>query len=168
MCKPAWECGQQELDGGWDVELAIGCCSSLLPAAASATSASQMTSGPTPVAVLCPSLFAHTGTRGTPWRLEVDKNSGVVTTTAFSNFSKGLLPPGSAAALRASNGAVYAPLSTVAGGSGAAVAAPPAAGGVQLQAVDYSSQALSGEDAQVYRFPAGCGVRQLQQVQLGG
>ncbi len=69
-----------------------------------------------------------------------------MTASAFSNFSKALLPPGSAAALRASNGAVYAPLSTVAGGSGGvAVAAPPAAGGVQLQVVDYSRQPLSGE-----------------------
>ncbi|PRW57887.1 water chloroplastic isoform A [Chlorella sorokiniana] len=84
------------------------------------------------------------GTRGTPWRLEVDKRSAAVTTVAFSNFSKGLLPPGSAAALRSTNGAVYAPLSTVGGSNGgAAVAPPPAAGGVQLQGVDYSSQALS-------------------------
>lgn len=100
---------------------------------------------PTPPAC-CPTA-PHPGTRGTPWRLEVDKRSAAVTSSAFANFSKALLPPGSSAALRATNGAVYAPLSTVAGGSGggAALAAPPATGGVQLQVVDYSRQPLSGE-----------------------
>lgn len=83
------------------------------------------------------------GTRGSPWRLEVNKASSAVATTAFANFSSAYLAPGAAEELRAGNGAVYAPLSSTDGG-GAAVAPAPSAAATKLQVVDYSRQPMSG------------------------
>lgn len=89
------------------------------------------------------------GTRGSPWRLEAHKETSVVTTTAFANFSKALLERGSDAVVKGGNGAVYAPPSTVGAvepGSGAGtavVSAPLPAVGVHPQVVDYSAQTMS-------------------------
>lgn len=90
-----------------------------------------------------PSPPLPAGTRGTPWRLEADKSSSGVTVAAFGNFSRALLPPGTAE-LRATNGAQYAPPSSVGGGDTAVAEAAPPATGVQLKAVDYSQQPMSG------------------------
>ena len=59
------------------------------------------------------------------------------------HFSRALLPPGTAE-LRATNGAQYAPPSSVGGGDTAVAEAAPPATGVQLKAVDYSQQPMSG------------------------
>ncbi|PSC69113.1 water chloroplastic [Micractinium conductrix] len=83
------------------------------------------------------------GTRGSPWRLEVEKGSAAVTVAAFASFGKALLPPGAAAGLAATNGAVYAPPSSVGGNT--VLAPPPAAlqAGMHPQTVDYSQQPMS-------------------------
>ena len=76
---------------------------------------------------------ASAGTRGSPWRLEVTKSSGAVTTSAFANFSQAFLPVA---------GTRTSPASAAAGGG---TVAPAAVAAVRLQPVDYSQQMLSGE-----------------------
>lgn len=133
------------------------------------------------------------GTRGSPWRLEVEKGSAAVTVAAFASFGKvglslpwsglllasppatclrssavparslptsfpqALLPPGAAAGLAATNGAVYAPPSSVGGNT--VLAPPPAAlqAGMHPQTVDYSQQPMSGMGGQSPGVEGGLG-----------
>ena len=118
------------------------------PPPPSPTTTTHSTSHTPPAPAIHALLPLPAGTRGTPWRMEADKRTSAVTTTAFANFSKALLPPGGPAVVAASNAAVYAPTSAVAANGGnAAVAEAPAAAaaaGVQLRVVDCSSQPMSG------------------------
>ncbi|KAF5841743.1 hypothetical protein DUNSADRAFT_11523 [Dunaliella salina] len=43
--------------------------------------------------VLCQGETLASGTRGTPWRLEMNKGTGKVDTLAFANFSHALMVP---------------------------------------------------------------------------
>ncbi|GAB4819879.1 hypothetical protein N2152v2_006925 [Parachlorella kessleri] len=79
------------------------------------------------------------GTRGSGWRLEIQKPSGAVATRSFANFTRALLPAGARPGAENGTGAQE-------GGSDEAQAqAGTASGGgsVQLQLVDYSQQPMS-------------------------
>lgn len=81
------------------------------------------------------------GTRGSGWRLEIDKRSGKVTTRSFANFSRAFLPNGE----------------------------PGASRGVSLQLVDYSQQPMSSSEemrAEVGRRLTAVG--QLLEEEFGG
>ena len=91
-------------------------------------------------AALCPELSrlvrcVAAGTRGSPWRLEVNKEVGAVHTSSFANFSQALLPVDHT---RSAPGGDPAGEANDAGASAASAV-------VKLQPVDYSQQMLSGE-----------------------
>jgi len=106
------------------------------------------------------------GTRGTPWRLEVDKRNSKVDTLAFANFSRALVHPsavpvGLEVKAKATAGAVrYKDFDETKGGrTGGSNGAGGAASGLVEVEVDYSKQRLSTDD--VYREGV---ARQLARV----
>jgi phosphoglucan,water dikinase len=112
------------------------------------------------------------GTRGSGWRLEVDKATGDVSTLAFANFSQALLPAGGAPA------DVSAAAAAAAGGGGGAslaaavaarrAAAPGGDGAVAARVVDYSAQELSwSEDARAAAGRRLCAVGRLLEAEFG-
>lgn len=87
------------------------------------------------------------GTRGTPWRLEIDKSTSKVDTLAFANFSRALVVPGSGTSSSGTGGQFlkYASFDEVHARQKGGVALATRSGLVEVE-VDYSKQKLSTDN----------------------